>query len=137
MKGLSPVVATIILIAFAVAIGGLVSLWLSNFTTSTTEFTSEQGDKLTACAAVRIKFDRVTDFTVIYSNPSTKPITNVTIYDSSGRNITVIGNITLQSGQVGNFTWARGANESIFMRGVCEDNIVVEGQCERGQVCWK
>ena len=54
MKGLSPVVAVIILIAFAVAVGGLVSIWITGFAVSTTEFTSEQGEKLTECAGARI-----------------------------------------------------------------------------------
>jgi flagellin-like protein len=136
MKGLSPIVATIVLIAFAVAVGGLVALWLTNFATSTTEYTSEQGDKLTACAGSRLKFDIVGPNLIVFSNPTTKLITNITIYDMNGRNLTFnAGNML--PGQVSNITWTRGSNTSVFMRGVCEGTIVVEGQCKVGQICWE
>jgi flagellin-like protein len=136
MKGLDPIVATIILIAFAVAVGGLVALWLTNFATQTTEYTSEQGDKLTACAGARLKFDSVGTGSIVYSNPTTKLITNITVYDMNGRNLTF--NATdMNPGQVSNITWIRASNTSIFMRGVCENAIVVEGQCKTGQVCWE
>jgi len=135
MKGLSPIVATIVLIAFAVAVGGLVALWLTNFATSTTEYTSQQGDKLTACAGARLKFEDVGSSQIIYSNPTVKTITNITVYDMSGKNLT--SNATNMSpGQVANITWDRAGNTSVFMRGVCENAIVVEGNCKTGQVCW-
>ena len=136
MKGLSPIVAIVILIAFAVAIGGLVSLWLTNFATETTEFTSEQGNKLTACAGVRLKVDSVTANGIIYSNPSVKTITNITVFDQNGGNLTFNAS-NLNAGQVTNITWAKAQNESVFLRGICEGSIVVEGSCKDGQVCWK
>ena len=135
MKGLSPIVATIVLIAFAVAVGGLVALWLTNFATSTTEYTSEQGDKLTACAGSRLKFENVGSSQIIYSNPTVKTITNITVYDMNGRNLT-FNSTDMSPGQVANITWDRASNTSVFMRGVCEDAIVVEGNCKTGQVCW-
>lgn len=135
MKGLSPIVATIVLIAFAVAVGGLVALWLTNFATSTTEYTSEQGDKLTACAGTRLKFDNVGSSSIVYSNPTVKTITNITVYDMNGRNLT-FNSTDMAPGQVANITWARASNTSVFMRGVCEAAIVVEGNCKTGQVCW-
>lgn len=135
-KGLSPVVATVLLIAFAVAIAGLVAIWLTGFTTSTTEFTSEQGDKLTACAGARLKVDTVTSTGILYSNPSVRTITNITVYDMGGRSLTQNAS-SLQPGQVTNVTWARGSNTSVFMRGICEGAIVVEGECKDGQICWK
>lgn len=136
MKGLSPVVATIVLIAFAVAVGGLVSIWLTGFATSTTEFTSQRGDELTACAGARLKVDSVTNGTVIYSNPSAKTITNITVYDERGVNITF--NVSdLATGSVANISWTRGTNTTVFLRGVCEKSVVVEGECKKGQVCWE
>jgi flagellin-like protein len=135
MKGLSPIVATIILVAFAVSIGGLVALWLTNFATSTTEYTSQQGDKLTACAGTRLKFDIVGASSIVYSNPTVKLVTNVTVYDMNGRNLT-FNAPSMAPGQVANVSWARAGNTSVFMRGVCEGTIVVEGNCKTGQVCW-
>ncbi len=136
MKGLSPIVATIVLIAFAVAIGGLVSIWLTGFASSTTEFTSQRGDELTACAGARLQVDTVTSSGIIYSNPSSRTITNITVYDGAGRNMTYNAS-NLVPGAVANVTWARGTNSSISLRGICENTIVVEGACKTGQSCWE
>lgn len=136
MKGLSPIVATIILIAFAVAVGGLISIWVTGFATSTTEFTSERGEELTACAGARLKVDIVSANSIIYSNPSAKIITNITVYDQAGRNLTFNAS-NLSPGQVANITWAKGSNTTIFMRGICEGSVVVEGECKDGQICWQ
>jgi len=135
-KGLSPVVATIILIAFAVAIGGLVAIWLTGFATDTTEFTSEKGHKFTECSGALIKIDSVTDGGIIFSNQFGKTIQNITAYDSAGRNLTV-NTTTLVPGQVSNITWSSGSNSSIFMRVFCLDTVIVEGRCQAGQSCWE
>lgn len=136
MKGLSPIVATILLVAFSVAVAGLVVIWLTGFTTTTTEFTSDRGDKLTACAGSRIKIDSVTNTSILYSNPSVKTLTNITVYDMNGRNLTHNAS-NMSPGQVTNLTWVRGSNTTLFTRGICESVIVVEGECKEGQVCWK
>ena len=136
MKGLSPLIASIILIAFAVAIGGLISIWLTGFATKTTEYTSEQGDKSLQCSGARLQVDRVTDTEIVYSNPTAKTITGVTVYDEVGRNLTF--NATdLLPGQVTNATWSRAGNTSVLLRGTCQGSVIVEGSCEAGRVCWK
>lgn len=136
MKGLSPVVATIMLIAFAVAVGGLVSIWLTGFATSTTEFTSKRGDELTLCAGARLDVDSVTATGIVYSNPSSRAILNITVYDGNGRNLTFNAS-NLSPSQVTNLTWARGTNTSILLRGICENSVPVKGECKDGQGCWK
>lgn len=136
MKGLSPVVSTIILIAFAVAVGGLVAIWLTGFATSTTEFTSQRGEELTACANARLKVDLVTATNIIYSNPSSKTVTNITAYDGSGRNLTFNAS-NLVPAQATNLTWARGTNTSVLLKGICEGTVAVEGECKSGQSCWE
>lgn len=136
MKGLSPIVATVILIAFAVAIGGLVAVWLTNFTDTTTGFTGQKGSQLTNCAGIGLKIESVTDGGIIYSNPGSNTITNITAFDMNGRNLTY--NLSsLGPANVGNITWSRGANTSIFMKGLCQTNVPVEGACQSGQSCWK
>ena len=136
MKGLSPLVATIMLIAFAVAVGSLLAIWLTGFASSTTEFTSEQGNKVTQCAGARLKVESVSASGIIYSNPSTKTITSITVYDGNGRNLTYNAS-DLSPGQVANVTWARASNTSVFMKGICEKTISVEGGCSDGQACWR
>lgn len=136
MKGLSPVVASIIMIAFAVAVGGLVSIWLTGFATETTETTSDKGNRALECSGVILKVERVTDSQIVFSNPSSEPITDITVYDDVGRNLTF--NVTdLNPGQFTNASWTRANNVTVFMRGLCEGEVIVEGSCEEGRVCWK
>lgn len=136
MKGISPIIATILLIAFAVSVAALVSVWLTGFTGDTTEMTSERGNKITECTGTSLDVESVTDTGIIYINPSIKKVTNITVYDESGRNLTYNAS-DLNSGQVGNVTWARGSNASIFMTGLCEGLILVRGNCKAGLSCWR
>ena len=47
MKGISPMIATVLLIAFTVAVGGIVSLWISGYTkTQTGQITSVSQDQI-------------------------------------------------------------------------------------------
>lgn len=136
MKGLSPLVSVVLLIAFVVAIAGFISVWLSGLTTSTTEFTSEQSEKSLTCANARLKFESVTSTGIVYSNPSPVSITNVSLYDMNGRNLTLNGT-TLSPGQVANLTWSRASNTSVLIKGLCESTIFIEGECRDGLICWR
>jgi flagellin-like protein len=42
MKGISPLIATVLLIAFTVAVAGMVSIWITGFTKTTTTITQTQ-----------------------------------------------------------------------------------------------
>ena len=44
MKGVSPLVASVLLIAFAIAVAGLYSGWITSFTKVTTEEVQEQSE---------------------------------------------------------------------------------------------
>ncbi len=47
MKGISPMIATVLLIAFTVAVGGIVSLWISGYTkTQTGQISSVSQDQI-------------------------------------------------------------------------------------------
>lgn len=137
MKGLSPVIATIMLIAITVGVLAVVAIWFPDLISSQTQSTQQQSDQITACSGVRIAAESVTDSSIVYSNPSGKQITNITIFDGTGRNLTQLGNVSLVPGQVANLTWTRGSNTSILMTGLCENALVVRGSCEDGQFCWK
>jgi flagellin-like protein len=136
MKGISPIIATVLLISFAVGVAGIVSIWLTGFTGDTTEMTTERGNKITECTGVSLEVKSVTDSGILYLNPSIKTITNITVYDESGRNLTYNAP-DLNAGQVSNVTWYRGSNASIFMAGLCEGLILVRGDCKQGLSCWK
>jgi flagellin-like protein len=49
MKGISPMIATVLLIAFTVAIGGIISIWLTTYTTTTTETISKESETRMTC----------------------------------------------------------------------------------------
>jgi len=49
-KGISAMIATVLLIAFTVAVGGVVSIWITSFTSTTTEEVSSQEETKIYCA---------------------------------------------------------------------------------------
>lgn len=49
MKAISPLIATVLLIAFTVAVAGIISTWLSSFTTTTTETVKKQSETQVTC----------------------------------------------------------------------------------------
>ncbi len=59
MKGVSPIVASVLLIAFAIAVAGLYSGWITSFTKTTTEEVQEQSEKRVTCSYGGIALDDV------------------------------------------------------------------------------
>ena len=56
MKGLSPLVAEVLLIAFAVGVGAIIATWVLGFTRSSTKTVSKQSSTQLACTYGSIKF---------------------------------------------------------------------------------
>lgn len=50
MKGISPLIATVLLIAFTVAVGGLISIWLTGFTQTQTQAVGGQASTSITCS---------------------------------------------------------------------------------------
>lgn len=50
MKGISPLVATVLLIAFVVAIGGIILTWMNTFARTQTELVEEQASISITCS---------------------------------------------------------------------------------------
>lgn len=50
MKAISPLIASVLLIAFTVAVGGVLSVWITSFTTSSTQTVEEQATTSLACS---------------------------------------------------------------------------------------
>lgn len=50
MKGLSPMIATILLIAFTVAVAGIMSVWISGFSTQTTQTVGDKASYEITCS---------------------------------------------------------------------------------------
>ena len=49
MKGISPLVATVLLIALTVGIGGVIGFWLTGFTQTSTQIVAQQGQLQIIC----------------------------------------------------------------------------------------
>ena len=50
MKGISPLIAIVLLIGFTVAVGGILSVWLTSLTTTTTNIVGTAGEKQIKCS---------------------------------------------------------------------------------------
>lgn len=50
MKGLSPLIATVLLIAFTIAVGGLISIWITGFTQTQTQSVGSQATTQITCS---------------------------------------------------------------------------------------
>jgi len=85
MKGISPMIAVILLIAFTVAIGGILSVWLTSVTSTKTSTAGSYAEKVAKCAGVSLAIENITpinnnQITFRVSHESgTIPLTNVKI----------------------------------------------------------
>lgn len=148
-------VAVVLLIAFTVGIGGLVSIFVTGLTTTSTGVTQNQSLGLSRCASGWINVNRVTNSTVFYQNPTSQTITGLVIIMSDGSqnvnpadpsltlgeaNFTYIGNTsanTNSAGVSGVIPGGASGNTSVTVRGLCQSTVTVEGRCARGQDCWE
>jgi len=155
MKGISPMIAVILLIAFTIGVGGLVSIFATGLTKTTTGLTSNQSESLSRCGGAWINVYRVTNTTVFYQNPNREAVTGLTVIMSDGTinlnpadprlatgesNYTLVGNSSSAANSAGiSGVSPAGAtgNTSVIVRGLCESIITVEGTCKRGQGCWE
>jgi flagellin-like protein len=85
MKGLSPLVASVLLIAFTVGVGGLISVWISGFTQTQSQIVSKEGEHQILCSNGAIDLSNLK-----YCNNNISGIIK-----NNGR--ITIGNITLQT----------------------------------------
>ncbi len=58
-KGISPMIAIVLLIAFTVAVGGILSLWLTTLTSTQTTTTGSAAEKQILCARSVLTIDEV------------------------------------------------------------------------------
>ena len=93
MKGISPLVAAILLIAFTVAIGGIISIWLTGFARQQTA----QVSSATQCAVARldVKVSKITP-----PNPPTynNTIINVTLTNYGPERLKIAGHAVICNG---------------------------------------
>ncbi|OYT42276.1 MAG: hypothetical protein B6U78_01675 [Candidatus Aenigmarchaeota archaeon ex4484_224] len=63
MKGISPLISIVLIIAIAVAVAGIVSTWIIGYTKSTTSKISQQSGKQINCLYADLSFGTVTHCT--------------------------------------------------------------------------
>lgn len=84
MKGISPLVATVLLIGITVGIAGIIGYWISSFTQTSTKITAAQGELQILCSNAAVDLSSLK-----YCNNNISGIIK-----NNGR--ITIGNITLQ-----------------------------------------
>jgi flagellin-like protein len=141
MKGISPMIAVVLLIAFTVAVGGIISVWLTGFTRTTTGGTESRAEALSRCSAgfeiISCTKDKI--YLIHYGSDLTLfPLSIVT----SDKTVTILSgedakNFT--SGTVRNISFSRGENTSVIVKAICQyksTNVSIEASCFKGDKCW-
>ena len=141
-KAISPMIATVLLIAFTVAVGGILSLWLTGYTTTTTSAVETATTNQTKCAGTYIDVISVASDAILITNRGSQSISSIRCYSA---NASSWGLGTIAPGEMNTTKWnssgtagtyATGFGTSITCTGNCL-NIGVTGECKSGQTCWK
>ena len=134
MKGISPMLATILLVAFTVAIGGIISVWFSSFTRTTTANVESASVNQTKCAGTYIDISSVTASSFVIVNRGDQNVTNINCFTSDGTSVSPTINY-LDPGMSKAVLITRAANTSVFCSGRCL-SVGVTGECRNTQGCW-
>ncbi|MEM5797188.1 MAG: hypothetical protein QW813_00780 [Candidatus Aenigmatarchaeota archaeon] len=135
MKAISPMIAVVLLIAFTIGVGGLVSLFVTGLTTTSTGITGNQSEALTRCAGAWLNIYSVTSNKVLVHNPNSQTITGIDVIAGSGE-VVADAIASLAPGATASATWTVGSNTSVTVRGMCQTLVTVEGKCTNKDECW-
>ncbi len=144
MKGISPMIATVLLLAFTVAVGGVLSIWISGLTTSQTATVENRSSGVMKCSPGLI-IEKV-------DVPAGTGLVNITYWNGgqfsiSGIVVEVINmslstaaadSATLVAGQMGShrFNLLSGAPATrIRVKGNCQGGPVAD-DCDATEACW-
>ncbi len=119
-KGISPLIAAVLLIAFTVAIATLVMGWFSQVTRTTTTTVSNKTTEAVSCSNAQVTIEDVymrlnateSDARVIVKNTgfSSITITSLQVYNTTGHNFsTGFGTGTLAAGAVAAYNITRAS----------------------------
>jgi len=152
MKGISPMLATVLLIAFTIAVGGIISVFFTNLTRTQTGETEAGSTAVVECSNVRVDILAVsgagTNGTMVLTNPSKNKIyiTGVVDNTANSTNLALVvpaTSITLEAGNTETMynVGITGTATKITVVGLCENsvqtsNFSVTGVCMKGATCW-
>jgi flagellin-like protein len=149
-KGISPMIAIVLLIAFTVAVGGILSLWLTTLTSTQTTTTGSAAEKQVLCARSVLEITEVyyttpqsANVTVSYTY-GTESLTSFNLFfvDSArnSENKTASGTLTPGDSETFAITGlstlsATGTYQSVRVIAMCQDTYPVSSECKSGQSC--
>lgn len=158
-KGISPLIATILLIAFAVGVAGIFIIWIGPFSEKQMEETSDVAEKQMKCTRSMIEIREVrygtsSNVTIQYSH-GTENLYNFTfVFIDSNANVLNLNRtqITPQyndtaaqrftPGMIGLWTidtssLTGNSLSSVYVNALCQKEYPVSAVCEAGQACMK
>lgn len=158
MKGISALIATVLLLAFTIAVAGIVSIFFTGFTKQTTGSVSGQGGALIACSGsaptvdlVKYNSTNASSINVTYSNPGSIALASVSMYITLSNSTTfqptlgsstlaayASASVTVSGPSSGIATGSGGAPVEVRVVGVCvtsSGNQTSSGSCLTGQSC--
>ena len=149
MKGLSPLIAIVLLVGFTVAVAGIISVWITGTTRTQTEIIGEQADLQAKCVGSTLVVKEVRrsggQVNVTYVlETGTESLRNVTVEATALGNTTKSGpffaiNATALAPGESNSTSFNitpvGPLEIVRIRGLCQDKLPIIGECKLGRPC--
>jgi flagellin-like protein len=135
-KGVSPMIAVVLLIAFTITVGGIMSVWLTGYATTTQEAVENTTTDHVKCSGTYIDIISVTSSGVIITNRGSETITNPVCYWGNGSLLDNFG-ASLDSGGSNSSAFGHeNGPTSLLCTGSCR-SIGITGECKSGQSCWK
>ena len=154
MKGISPLIAAVLLIGFTVAVGGIIGIWLTSLTKTQTSTVEDFGEKQAKCAGSTLtikeaKYNMSSTFvnvTLTYET-GTERLFNLTVEVSSGGATTQ----SIPAYNISSDPFEPGESYAVAVsvagmqlppdyvraRAYCQDVIGIIGECKSGQSCMK
>ncbi len=144
-------IAVVLLIAFTVAVGGILSVWLSTLSTTQTTIVSSGTEKQVRCAASSISILEVRYPSGTSGCVAPYNCVNVTVRYDSG--VEALSNITVEvsaRGSINSSTstarFSPGESRVVSLianyppevasaRGFCQDSVSITAECKAGQPC--
>ncbi len=157
MKAISPMIAVVLLIAFSVAIGGLVSVWFSTLTSTQTGIVQSGAENLAKCATSTLAVDEVRwlatgssrTVNVTVSSGGLENLKNITITVTGPGGSTNSPKFFNGTGDdfIPGSTYATSINvtanvsalppELVSVTGICQNSFAIRGECKAGEKCMK
>ena len=147
MKGISPLIATVLLIGFTIAIGGIISVWISGTTRTQTEEIGKQANIQSQCVGSSLAVKEVrqsgAQVNVTYVlETGTETLTNITVEGIAAGNRTSIGpfytNSSMKPGESNSTSFNIAPVvplEIVRVFGICQSQYPVSTECKAGKPC--